>query len=173
MKKVICIVIFILVVTILAGCGKNNGNNEGAKVAEPVEVTVNDLPVKLDTIGTFNDVSFYYPEGSKWTAKDQYNIDYYTAEYHEGHSILFRVALEYSENKTIDEVMGSKNASNDASKTINGIEWQIYNGENLYGDKTIYYAYRHNNDTYTILFMFGGQQDKNFVDVFMNTVTFN
>jgi hypothetical protein len=37
-------------------------------------VSVNDLPVKLDTIGTFNDVSYYYREGSKWTAKDQYDL---------------------------------------------------------------------------------------------------
>ena len=178
-KKKILAILIILILTIglltLTGCAdskyddSSNTNKASSeeKKKESLEANVDDLTISLNYSGSFNGISYKYPSKATTSNIGTYSI----MDYMNGSEFIFRVAMYYFENKTLNQAMEGSSTTSKGTKIINGKEWNVYEGKSQDGKNLINYAYQHNSDTYTIIFIYD-KDISNFIDVFMNTVNF-
>lgn len=164
MKRKILISL-ILSILLITGCGNstNDNKNEG-QVQDKLEAKVENLTISLDSTGSFNDISYKYPSKATTGNVGLYNI----MDYMNDKELVFRVVMYYFENKSLDDAM---TITSNKTKTINGIEWHIYDDKTEDGKDLTTYAYYNNKGTYSIGFIHD-KDINNFIDVFMNTVKF-
>ena len=155
MKKVLSTLLVLLSVFILVGCGNK------------IEVSVGDTNVKLDKTDKLKSISFIYPSNTS-IMKDK---NYYIIDYRKNNSFVFREAINYYENQSIEEVIKEKNLLDTGKKEINNIEWYLYAGSTQNGESCYYYAYEYNKDTYLITFISNKNMDS-FIKEVMNKIEF-
>lgn len=166
MKKYLICILLIMVIFI-SGCGKkdNEEKNNQPKENENIEVKVEDLTIKLNSKRDYKDMSFMIPGD----AQDMNIGTYFMADYMNGTDFIFRLAIYYNENKTIEDTMGGLTSK--GNKTINGIKWYLYDDVSQNGEDVITYVCEHNKSAYSITFIHVKNIDS-FIDAFMNTVKF-
>lgn len=163
----ICLIIMLISIT---GCGNtpsNNKNNGNANKTD-IETKVEELDIKLNTTGSFNGIKFKYPSNIMYSHLGTYCI----MDYMNGSEFIFRIGMYFFENKNLDKVMETSKVTFSSLTNINGKTWHVYSGTNDDGKKMTNYAYQHNDDTYTITFIYD-KDISNFMNAFMNTVEFN
>lgn len=178
-KKILLIgticVILISVLLCLTGCGNSktsdtvieNKNSVEEKKKETLEVNVEDLTISLNSSSSLNNMLYKFPTKATTSSLGTYTI----MDYMNGSEFIFRVAMCYFTNKSINQAMEGSSAISKGTKTINGKDWNLYEGKTQDGKKLINYAYLYNKDTYTITFIFD-KDISDFIDLFMNNVEF-
>ena len=164
MKKLL---VSLLVLFIITGCSKNEDNKPKESNNEIIEVKVDNNKIQLKSTGSFNGITFKYP-----IEATTMNVGtYYLMDYLDNGNFIFRIAMYYFENKSLDKTMENTTANYKGTKSINNKVWHIYEGKTEDNKNMLNYAYEHNTGTYTITFIFDKSLD-DFINVFMNNVRF-
>lgn len=177
MKKKIIIIMLVISLFTITGCGSNkveNNNSSNSKndVSDNNTVKIKDEEIKLNYDTNFNNM--YFKENvSKFNTSTMGSN--HVIQYVKDGGVLFEIRMAYIENKTIEESKKEINFEV-SSKKINNLEYQygIWETKNNETGDTIYahqYFYEFNGTTYTIVFMSKDNID-DFEKVFMNNVYF-
>ena len=168
MKKVL---ICFLIMFFTIGCGinieNNNSNNSNNSNKSNNTINVSGYNINLKYTSSLHNMQFKYPED----AITNHLGTYFVMDYMNQDEFIFRVAIAYFTGKTIDKVMEGSQVQYIENKMINNRVWSIYEGLNN-NHKLINYATDYNGDIYTITFE-SGKDINNFIDAFMNNVSFN
>lgn len=154
-KKVLTSVLAIMLITILltlTGCGaKDNSSksDKSEKESTVPEFTIGDTTFKFDQDAVFNDLKYKKAEGleSSDSTMATYMV-YKNTDVYDG-NFVFRIVLMYQEGKTLDESMSDFERENNEKKTVNGIEWTVFD-ESAQGTRVIIYATEIDNKVYAI-----------------------
>ena len=154
----------------ITGCGNkenNNTNSTNQTTKDTLEVKVNDLTIELNYTGTLADISYKYPSKAVNSTIGTYSI----MDYMNNGEFVFRILVAKFDNTSVADAMKSKNIKNVGNKNLNDITWNIYEGIQDDGKKTIVYACQHDRDVYSITFVFDNNID-DLINLFMNNVKF-
>lgn len=173
-KKVFLGLVVALSLFIVVGCSKSSNNGSSSSI---ITENVNSFDTKVDTFDfkfdkskTLKKASFVYSGStSKMEGENYFIADYRTKS---NTVFVFRYAINYYESQKIEDVMSQKKATSKGTKKINNYEYQIYEGKIQSGEKSIFYVYQYNNDTYLMTFISNYNLD-DLIDKFMNALQFN
>ncbi len=156
MKKILLVLVILFA---LVGCKKDE--------VKVYETKVGELDIKLDSEAKLKDMSFIYSSSGNKTTDDRYFI----IDHSKDNMFVFRFAVNYYDNQTIEDVMNEKNAQNGNTKKIGNIEWKYYEGDNSTSEETYYYAYLYNNGVYLISFI-SNEDMNNYINIVMDKIVF-
>ena len=182
MKKKMIVAICLMVALIvgmccLSGCANKNDNNaetdiqssqtgeEATGNQEKEESTASSISSDLDSEDSVNQLHFRYSSAD--TLKESENGKRVENE-------NYTAIVSYQEDKTADELAGSRGLTLVDTVTINGIDWKNYS----YQDEqvsTIIYMYEKDNGTYVATFVKDAGSNVNIDNViedYMNAITF-
>ena len=186
MKKITAIILIVLILIgglfILTGCGNNeNGgivesnklSNNNSSKSVTNEFSIGDKNFKFDKETTFNDFSYKNANGLELDeSKMAVYLDYKNNDIYDG-KYVFRIAMLYKENMSLDDVADQYEGKSYESKRINEFNWITYESNNNNID-TIVYMTEKNNNLYIV--NIGKYENCNIdinalAEVFMNGVT--
>ena len=157
-KKIILVSLIILMLIaglfVLTGCGNNENerivenktsSNSNSTKGVANEFSIGDKNFKFDKETTFND--FVYknadglePDESKMAVYLNYkNNDIYDGNY------VFRIAMSYKENMSLDDVADQYKGKSYENKNNNGLNWITYESNNNNIDTIVYMTEKNNN----------------------------
>lgn len=168
-KKMLLCLIIIMPLILITGCNEKNNmvNNNESKQIENTEGKniINGYDLTLTEESSFSKISFKYPNGGEISNPITSLIINYPKKNSDEN--LFRVVMGEMYGTNIDNSMSG--FTKVGVKTINGIEWSIYNdatGKNHYGTNIDY-------SNIVIAFIYDDSNLKEFEDNFMNNVKLN
>lgn len=165
MKK---IVLIFLITLLISGCVNkpiNNKTNENViNNNQDDKLIIDNYDLTLNENGSFDIISFKYPHAASISSL----ITRETITYYKKASLepLFNILLGKMEHTSIEEAM--KGFTKVGTKTINGIEWQLY----VSGNNQNNYVIKKDYDVFVIGFIYNTDLSK-FEEEFMNTVKIN
>lgn len=171
-KKTLFVLLVIVGVFIISGCGSNNNTiidntNETTK-EDSKKLSIDNIEVKLDGKASFNKITYTYPKDASSSNLGTYAI----MDLMNQGDLLVRVAMSYFPNKTMGEVLQGTSLTSVDALTFNSNIWNIYKGTQPDGKTTMNYVTVYEGDVYSIAFI----SDKNindFINAFMGNVNFN
>lgn len=175
-KKILLVLLLIVGIFTITGCGsnetennnRNNTNSNSQKTNDKLEAKVNDLVIELNYTGTLSNMFYKYPSKAVDSSVGTYSI----MDYMNNGEFVFRILVAKFDNTAIDTAMNSSITKKTGTKNINNIEWNIYEGIQEDGKKTIAYACSNDSDVYSVTFVFDDNVD-DLINLFMNNVKFN
>ena len=135
MKKYLLIILMVISLFTITGCGPTTENNNGKKINgtenQENKLIINGYDLTLNAESSFSKIKFKYPSYAEISNPiTSLIINYYKKASTDS---LFRVVMGDMYGTNIDESMAGFTKA--GTKTINGIEWTIYtkDGRNNYG----------------------------------------
>lgn len=169
-KKVLLVLLVIVGVFTITGCSnkeKEINNNEENNITESTEgkLIINGYDLTLTENSSFSKISFKYPNGGEISNPLTSLVINYPKKASD--ESLFRIVMGDMYGTNIENSMDG--FTKVGTKTINGIEWTIYNdqnGRNNYGVNIDY-------SNIVIAFIYEDSSLSKFEEEFMNNVTLN
>lgn len=172
-KKFLLGLLVIVTLFTITGCGTNEVNEpkqNGSKndVSSMEKLKVGNVEVELNMSGSFNDITYKYPQSALTSNVGTYSI----IDYMDNNIFVFRIAMSLYDGKTIDEVMKGSSLSNVEALKFNDNTWNIFKGKQEDGKNILNFVTRENNDSYSIAFI-SDEDISDFANEFMKNVRFN